>query len=202
MNRQGQTVGIIASGPSATPGEAMRLRCRVPGLIVVNESWRLCPLADVLYAADAAFWTHRTPPPEEFAGERWTQNMGWGKLTPPPGVQVIPSTPGAGMPTAHPPNIHQGGNSGFQALQLALLWGAQKIVLIGFDFCHHGHKRRWHSDYPEPLRNPEAGVLKGYATPFATIAPQIAASGVDVVNVSPLSILKCFRKATLEEALK
>ncbi|HCZ48509.1 MAG TPA: hypothetical protein DCZ11_05850, partial [Gammaproteobacteria bacterium] len=55
--------------------------------------------------------------------------------------------------SASPLRIHQGGNSGYQALNLAVLLGAERVILLGYDM-HGGH---WHGRHGGRLNNPEPG---------------------------------------------
>ena len=56
MELTGQDAVIVGSGPSAraTDFSLIDIRTRV---IAVNESWRLVPWADVLYATDGIWWS-------------------------------------------------------------------------------------------------------------------------------------------------
>lgn len=202
MRWRGQSVLIIASGPSLTEEDAQvgaRLANRV---ITINESWRTCPNADVLYAADPDWWQHRAPAAEAFTGERWTQDKQWGKRTPPAGVEVMESRGGVGL-SSDPSYIFQGANSGFQALGLAVNWGASRIVLLGFDMSVSGEgKGHWHTDYDPPLRNAKPDVYRNFAASFIRAAPQLRERGILVVNASRETRLDCFPRASIEVALR
>lgn len=86
--------------------------------------------------------------------------------------------------------IHQGGNSGFQALNLAVHWGAKKIELHGFDMRRVGNKQHWFGDHPKELvrdLNFERCIRA-----FEEAAPQLRELGVEVVNHTPGSAIRCF----------
>jgi hypothetical protein len=199
----GETVGIVASGPSLSPDRVGLLagRCRV---IAVNDAWRLAPFADALYAADAAWWEHHDGVPE-FSGMRWTQlgpygnrpadlktaeryGLSWWESLPNPGLSLTPGT------------IHQGGNSGYQALNLAVLMGAERIVLLGFDMKPGADGRRhWFGEHPGALR--KDSPYRDWIENFRTTLPDLEKSGVEVINCTPGSALDCFPIADLKDVL-
>jgi hypothetical protein len=92
-----------------------------------------------------------------------------------------------------------GGNGGFQALNLAAQFGAQKIILLGYDM---GLERgvHWHGKHIG-LSNPSVRGLDKWREYLDDCAPALKARGIDVVIGSPNSKLTAFRKQPLEEAL-
>lgn len=94
------------------------------------------------------------------------------------------------------------GNSGFQALNLATLLGASRVVLLGYDMGHSGKGRRhWHGDHPSGMNNPEESNFTRWRTGFAEAVPDLKKAGVEVVNCSRQTTLECFPRATLEDVL-
>jgi sugar phosphate isomerase/epimerase len=93
-----------------------------------------------------------------------------------------------------------GGNSGFQALNLAVQFGARKIVLVGFDL-NLDQGVHWHGPHPGRLNNPTRDSLARWARVLDAQAPLLERLGVEVVNASPASALTKFRKVPFEEAL-
>jgi hypothetical protein len=81
-----------------------------------------------------------------------------------------------------------GGNSGFQALNLAVQLGARRILLAGFDF---GGKH-WHEDHPAALRNPSQVQFDHWRGHFDGAADTLRQWGVAVANLSRLSTLQAF----------
>lgn len=96
--------------------------------------------------------------------------------------------------------IGSGGNSGFQALNLALQFGARRIVLVGFDLNLVGGVH-WHGRHAPRLNNPTAANLARWAERLDSQAAAIAALGVEILNASPTSALQAFPKVRLEDAL-
>jgi len=93
-----------------------------------------------------------------------------------------------------------GGNSGFQAINLAVQTGAARIGLIGFDMSLAAGVH-WHGRHGGGLNNPRADVIAGWRYDLDAAAPKLAALGVEVVNLSAQSALTAYRHMTLEEAL-
>jgi hypothetical protein len=152
----------------------------------------LAPWSDLLYACDGAWWDRYEGVPD-FAGIRVTQDARardrWGCL-------YVPSVDEPGL-SLDPSVIHQGGNSGYQALNLAVLLGARRILLLGFDMGGE----HWHPRHPYGLNNPSEGNFARWLRAFETGLPDLERAGVEVINATPGSALNCFPKANLEVLL-
>lgn len=191
-------VGIIASGPSLTQVDALIMRRSMSHVIAVNESWRMCRDADVLYAADSMWWSMNGPSAVMFRGERWTTDRGWHPLKPGSDMHVIPSIAGSDIkPDA--PHIWDGMNSAFQAMSLAIKWGARKIVFIGLDMGNTGGETHWHGDHANGLAN--NSPYGSFMELFTIAAPMIEALGVKVINASRVTNLHCFEEMVLADAV-
>ena len=103
-----------------------------------------------------------------------------------------------------PGNLGAGGNSGFQAINLAIQFGATRIMLIGVDCGTQGDISRsphWHGRHPSPLSNPLQSNFNRWKKAIDGIAGQVKNIGVDMVNCSPVSTLTAYPKMTIDEAL-
>jgi hypothetical protein len=192
-----QTVAIVASGPSLLKSDVDKLKGKVR-VIAVNDSWRLCPWADVLYAADRAWWQHHAYV-KQFEGERWTQQQGhiaWRQEATDAGLDIVVSAHKPGV-SFDPSIIHTGNNSGFQALNLAVLFGATKILLLGIDCAIIDGKTHWFGDHPGKLKknSPYAVFLRAFK--FASTG--LASAGINVVNCSQQSALTCFQRGCVDD---
>jgi len=129
----------------------------------------------------------------EFAGELWTQDeRAWVKY----GINRIEGTfkPGLGMD-----KIHYGGNSGYQAINLAYLWGASRIILLGYDMQKTDGKTHWHGDHPKGLhKNP---IMLSWIKSFNRLADDLKDKSVEVVNATRTTALEAFRREPLRAAL-
>jgi hypothetical protein len=95
--------------------------------------------------------------------------------------------------------IGHGINSGFGALNLAIVLGANPIYLLGYDMKHRADGKTHHHGGHPRKQDPE--VLEKFKRIFVTHAPEIAKRGVRVINLNPNSALRCFPFSTPEEAL-
>ena len=195
----GERAIVIACGPSATAEAAES--CRGFNVIAVSDAWRLAPFAHVLYSCDARWWNAHNGA-RGFAGERWTS---WDKQREKEqkaaakqyGLHLVAGARRPGFSTEAP--IHYGNNSGFQAVNLAILFGAALVVLVGFDMRRQAGRLHFFGDHKDRhLSNtPDFAKMRG---DFAEAAKTIPA-GVSIVNATPQSALTCFPLVTLTEAL-
>lgn len=196
---------VAATGPSLTQDVADL--CRGIPVIAVNDAWRLLPFADVLYAADADWWDHHRGCPE-FAGERWSSHdlLSNRKFDQAAryDIHLVRGAQGEGFST-DPRRIHYGRNSGFQAVNLAILFGAKRILLVGFDMWATGGKRHFFGDHPDRLHNEKSadeltryfgGFLREFDGAARTMPP-----GVTIINCTPGSALRCFPSRDLATEL-
>jgi hypothetical protein len=166
----------------------------------VQDSYKLMPWADALYACDDRWWNiHQTC--NEFAGEKWSTHepLGNDKLAVADkfavrlveGIHSDQFSFDAGK-------ISYGSNSGFQAVNLALLKGCRRIVLVGFDMRAVQGKMHFFWDHPKGLHNPCS--FDDFARRF-TAASKVLPKDVRIVNATPDSALLCFKMLPLETAI-
>lgn len=169
-------------------------------MLVVNNTWERALWADALYACDGAWWRrYEAATAGQFTGQRWTQDKGAADKY---GLRWIRSKAGYRL-ILDADAIGQGGNSGFQALNLALHFGARKIILTGFDMQPTAGALHWHGDHKrgDGLHNPTAQTFAGWRSAFENAAAQLADENVDVLNASRVSALSCFERVDLESVL-
>lgn len=192
---RGQTCVIVASGPSAAeqPIEQARGRARV---IAINTSFRLCGWADALYACDGRWW-EETPGAQAFKGlkitqdERAAERFGLLKVSVDTARHTISDEPGV---------LGAGGNSGFQALNLAVQFGCRRVLLVGYDM-RVDRGLHWHGAHGSGLNNPQERAVNEWRERLDAIAPDLAARGVEVLNCSTISTLTAYRKVPLADVV-
>lgn len=83
-------------------------------------------------------------------------------------------------------------------MNLAALWGARRLILVGYDMGPINGKEHFFGLHPKTLKrdSPYASMIRN----FDQIASDLASMGVAVVNCSAESHLKCFNKMPLAEA--
>lgn len=191
----GKTCVIVASGPSAADQPLHKARDRAQ-FIAVNNSWRLCPWAGILYAADVGWWSAHDGA-TEFRGLRVT---GEPKAAAEFDLYHI-RCDRVDVLLTHGDRIGWGGNSGFGAINLAAICGVSKIVLVGFDM-HLENGSHWHGDHGAGLNNPNAGKVNRWRRAIDDAAGTLKAIGVEVINSSPSSSLKAYPKAPFLDAAR
>jgi len=195
---RGECVAIIGSGPSAKQQDIAQLRDRIH-VIAVNESYRLAPWADVLYACELAWWTlHKGL--DEYQGLKVAFDATACNTYPALKRVYIENKSGNEMLFDRPGYLGAGGNSGFQAANLAAQFGATGIMLIGID-CNLENGAHWHGRHPYHMNNPAPTNVARWCAAWDGVAGKLRAMGIDVVNCSPSSALKNYSKMSIGEAL-
>jgi hypothetical protein len=191
----GRPVVLLASGPSLTADDVDYCRGRA-GVVAINDNHRLAPWADVLYACDGQWWRHYEGVPE-FGGQKWTQDADAASRY---GLNYIQGYHRNGL-SLDRGAIHYGGNSGFQALNLAVHMGARRIILLGFDMqLGADGKRHWFGNHPGKLNL--QSTYEGWRDFFAKAVPDLARLGVEVINATRETALTCFPREPLRQALR
>jgi hypothetical protein len=195
---QGRACAIVASGPSARNASLECLKGRL-SLIAIKETFHLCPWADVVFGCDGPWWKANKGLPE-FKGTKLSHDAAICAAY--PDVHKIEVIREDRLFTDHPGTIGYGRNSGFMALNLAVQFGARRILLIGFDL-HADDGIHWYG--PNAWRgatNPGERQFRRWRDAFAAAAPQLKQLCIDVVNASSRSALTCFRRQSVEATLK
>lgn len=175
----GRTVVCIASGPSLTEDDCALVEISGHAVIVINNSWRLAPFADVLLAGDGAWWdayvAEVTIPAERVCcGEAAAKRHG---------IEFF-----------KPRQAHW--NSGMAAIWYAQAQGAARVVLLGYDCKAQHGKRHWHGDH-DRTKNPPMTTISGWARNFARMPV-----GGPVVNSSRDTAITRWPRVPLELALQ
>lgn len=186
-------VVVCASGPSLDQADLELLRGVDVKVIVVNRMWAAAPWADLLYAADKAWWESKEAPgPGEFNGLMVSAS------------KTINGTVKVNVrhtDQLNPRWLCNGTNSGMQALCLAANLGARRIGLLGYTMgAGPGGELHSHPDH-QGMVNPKERDFARWRAAFGRIAGGLRDAGVDVVNCSE-SKLDCFRRAALRDFLQ
>jgi hypothetical protein len=195
----GQACAIIASGPSAKRANTGALRGQLR-VIAIKENVELCPWSDVLYGCDAAWWRNANGLPK-FSGLKVSATGRIATRFPDIRIVQVADPSGDRLIFSPPGTVGSGGNSGFQALNLAVQFGARRVLLIGFDMTDQ-YGVHWYGRASGNGRsNPAEWNFKRWRAAFDTASVQLKTAGVQVLNASDLSVLTCFPKVTVEQAL-
>lgn len=154
-------------------------------MIVANTTFRIAPWADLLFAMDRQWWEmHKDEVALTFRGERVSSN-------PVPSKYQVRRMP--------PSELKAFGNSGAACVSLAVLSGAERVVMLGYDCQKTEGKAHWHGDHPKGLGN--AGSINKWPAKFRELAAHINGRAV-VINASRATALDMFPRQSLEECLE
>jgi len=188
----GETFVCIGGGPSLTTADvdAVHGWARV---IAINDAYLLAPWADVLYACDAKWWTwhHGVP---SFGGPKYSiESSDPVTFTE---VQVLKNTGITGL-ELDPTGLRTGINSGYQAINLAVHLGAERILLLGYDMSCDGTRSHWFGEHPDAQPSPYPQMREA----FESLVEALQAIGVTVINCSRRTALTTFPCVPLEQEL-
>lgn len=131
-----------------------------------------------------------------FAGEKVTiQNTGM--MVTDPEVFMLHNYGGDGISELSN-GIKTGSNSGYQAINVAVLAGAKRVLLLGYDMRFASG--RTHSHGGHPVQMPE-DAYRSYARKFSSMVPHLKRLGVEVLNCTPSSAITCFPAVGLASVL-
>lgn len=185
--KTGKRFIICASGGSLTADDVDYVKGKGT-VIVINNTYELAPWADILYACDRTWWRANSEAIEHKGRkisiqydhpevEKWESNNKLNGL----GEDVI----------------HTGGNSGYQAINLAYLMGATEIILLGYDMQITEGLSHWHGDHKKGLS--QQHCFKGWIGHMNILAQHLKQRGVNVYNCSRQTALECFERKNLED---
>jgi hypothetical protein len=188
----GQTFVCIASGPSLRREDVEQVKGRAR-VIAVNRAVDLAPWSDVLYACDADWWRSRGGEPG-FVGLKFSlRPVEFGD------VITLQFRRARGIET-DPQWLASGGNSGYQAINLAVHLGARRIVLLGYDLQPGpAGVTHFHGDHGAALRNPGPDDIARWARCFPSLVGPLAGVGIEIVNCSRRTALDCFPRSSIED---
>lgn len=104
-------------------------------------------------------------------------------------------TPGL---STEPGVIHNAGSasSGYQAINLALLLGATRVLLLGYDMQHDGRRAHWFGDHPRAISSGNLNPTHFVET-YREMRPENY--GLEVINCSRRTALDAFPRMALED---
>ena len=199
----GETVFIVAGGPSFTLDHAARLRGR--RVIAINSAWHTTPSADLLFFGDARWWNGNCRAgtwPD--CGRNTTSGFKGLIVTCADTVhddRVLKLRKEAPPKwTPDPSKVTMNWSSVTAAMNIADHAGAARIVLCGLDGKVGPAGKRHHhgARYPWPLK-PDS--FDRHAEEFASVAPAIARRGIAVFIANPDSRHDCWPRLSLEDVL-
>jgi hypothetical protein len=170
-------------------------------VIAIKESIELCPWAEVCYGCDASWWLHRKGLPK-FQGIKIFHGVAaanrWADLH---RAEIVMSDDR--MLVEHPLKLGNGGNSGLQALNLAIQFGVTDVILIGYDCKSDGNNLHWYGrNNWLNANNPMQSNYNRWKKGFEIAKRDIDKMGITVINASVDSDIKCFGKMQLADIMQ
>ncbi len=197
---RGETVVIAASGPSQRREDLDFAHGRSK-VVAINSTWQIAQSAELLYACDNSWWQcpdtgYGRHAIREFCGLLVSGSSHTTEVNRIAHREVSEAVYGV--------NFGDGGNSSYQAINIAAMWGAARILLTGVDCMRPGE--HWHGPHSRnnapgtnPLSNAREETVKKWIKAFDMIAPLLAARGVEVINCTRETALECFPCARMED---
>lgn len=187
-----ETVVILAGGPSLTRADVALCEQAGYPLLGINNAYQISDRLTYLYACDAKWWNKHY---EHVNGCRKFSL----EETPYADVEKMEND-GADGVSHEWPKLRTGGNSGYQAINLAYLLGYKKIVLLGYDMQETNGQTHWHGLH-KGLNNPNHQQFSTWRASFALLAWELKKAGVRVVNATRQTALTCFKQMSVGKAL-
>jgi hypothetical protein len=205
-------VVVVGTGPSLSNEQCNQIMqrrrencCRV---IVVNNAYRYVRNADALYAADFNWWKEHDGLIANIDKKPGINALcpAIARFCPEPAAirayktQMVRIDAGSRGIAPEGKGVRRGSGSGFQAVGLAILLGAKRIVLVGMD-CKRGPKGEIHvhGEHKHPLRNDQP--LNTWKEEFDSLEGDSAALGIDIANCTIDTAIHRIRRSTLEREL-
>ena len=199
----GETAVCIGGGASLTKDQVDKVK----GLkvIAVNDAYKIAPWADILYACDRRWWDwHKGV--INFQGYRLQHYYesyvkGQSSIKPYPGINIILSDGSEGF-SDRPARIRHGGNSGYQALHIAMKMKAKRIILLGYDMHMKTGKVHWFGNHPGGGSSKlDRDRYIGWMKKFPALQEAAERLNIEIINCTPGSALECFKKRELDATL-
>lgn len=213
----GGTAICVAPGPSLTAADVEFVRGKGT-VIAINDAIRLAPWADVLYSSDKGWWLRHAKAMRSFPGLKVRVHNSLAKpaVRPMPGkhcqgchlrtkgdgkcwcdgIVTLRNLGSRGL-SLEPDALYTGDNSGTAAINLAVLLGAKRILLLGYDMDTYKGRRHFYDTEAQSCSSP---FFKFRKLTERLVEP-LKAAGVDVINCSRRTALDCFPVVSLEQAL-
>lgn len=198
-------VAIIGGGPSLSGFDFERLRGRFH-VLTVSASCFTVPWADAGFCLDHTGirnWWQRFVAEVRFPLYlATTEPVIRGVDTPPSPHMIFLRRQSVNFLSENPLVVSGGGTSGFGAVNLAVLKGTKAILLLGFDYGTTTNQ--WHHNQAEYgfAYDQKARQWAGWALNFQGMKPLLQKRGVEVINASPASLINCFPRIPLDEAIE
>ncbi len=182
----GKTIVCIASGPSLTKEDCDYISNKDVITLVTNTTYQICPWADLLFGFDAKWWKFYMDDVKlKFKGERLTCSV---------------TGESFGVTTLYGKEwFDHFGNSGTAIISLAIVAGAKRVIMLGYDCQPDENKWHWHGNHPEGFNNCKSMIH--WPTQFKKVKRYADIKNVEIINCSRKTSLDMFKKDLLENVI-
>ena len=203
---EGEAAIVCGTGPSITPRVINAVNESGLPVFGANRAHEIFN-CDVLHGCNKEFWALYWPQIKNKPCDKWTTRPELeGKY---PGLEYIEERWEDGLSTEqHWIAAHHG--TGPQLVNIAFLYGCERLLLVGWDMRFHGKKSR--TEYAQrrylgedeltrnhwPMTGP-SGEMTGLIKEMETIRPEDY--GIEIINCTPGSAMTCFPMGELHEAI-
>jgi hypothetical protein len=169
-------------------------------VIGINNAYQIGPWIDVLFFGDCAWYLAHRLGLLKFPGVKVTccRRFVKRKREESEGIHYVTRDPDhrTGI-SVRPSRVGWNQNSGAAAISLAVHFGVKRIILLGFDMRVAGGNSHWHGNHGNKKPPPFKKHMQG----FPDIARDAKRRGVEIINASPKSEIKCFPRVSVKELL-
>lgn len=174
-------VVVIGSGPSLTAQDCLAVEQSGITTIAVNHAWKMARFCHVMYAGDLTWWRHY--------GEEVDIDV--------PKYTLSQNAAHVFGITQHKSKLGPGYNSGLLAIEMAIHFGAKKVLLLGFD-CSVKNGTHFHGNHTK-TQNPNRDRCEKWKGYFLRLAEKH--TDIEIINCSRETELQCFPRQSLGDAL-
>ena len=194
---QGERCFVICGGESIRDQAYQIQRLRKVRCIAVKHGVFLKPDADVAFFAGERAEVIAPPCLSKFTGH-YIVVRGKGHPVFPERAKRIGRTPEPHVALSEDQTAVAGYDAGTSAINLAYLFGAKEIIVLGMDMVGG----RWfNGEMNHYLPQPPESDFQRHMSVLPAIAEDAKAKGVRIVNCSPVSRVECFERQPLEAFL-
>lgn len=193
-----KTFAVVGNGASLTEADVKLLDRPDVAVIAVNDAWRWAPWAFAIYSADYRWWDAQISKIKDaaFAGRLFAIDEGACAKFDLEHVKCEDlQRPLSGL-SPDKQVIRHGYSGGFQAMQIARGLGAERILLLGFDYGATGQEHAVPATFQGSWSD-----FQLMLTSFDKAAPQLKEEGTEVINCTRETNLTVFPRMTVKEAL-
>lgn len=178
-------------------------------VIAINNAYRIGTWIDALFFGDCSWYLVHRRKLIDWPGIKATCCVRFAnkRREEAEGIKYLGKYPGKKWGISDKPKkVCWNSNSGAAAISLAAHLGVHRIILLGFDMklSDAGDKKvsHWHGSHRKPSEKQKAPPFNRHLKGFPQIKKDAKRMGIQILNASPDSVIKEFRKVRVSEVLR